>query len=69
MLGNQTAANGEILDFSAMVPKTLSKKIKVNAITIPMAKFIPIPPLRFMEETATAIMVNTNAEMGKLNFL
>jgi hypothetical protein len=68
-LGNQTAIKGEMLDFSAKVPNTLSIKIKTKAMTIPMAKLIPIPPLRFMDETATAIMVNMNAETGKLNFL
>ena len=69
MFGNHTAKKGGILDFSANVPNTLSKKIKVKAITIPIAKLIPIPPLRFIEDTATAIMVKINAEIGKLNFL
>jgi hypothetical protein len=48
---------------------TLSKKMKTNAITIPMAKLIPIPPLLVIEETATAIMVKIKAEIGKMNFL
>ena len=46
-----------------------SKKINVNATTIPIAKFTPIPPLLFIKETATAIKVKINAEIGKLNFL
>lgn len=36
---------------------------------IPIAKLIPIPPLLFIEDTATAIIVRINAEIGKLNFL
>lgn len=60
---------GGAADFSANTPKTLSKKTKAKANKIPMAKFIPIPPLRFMEETETAMMVNIKAETGMLYFL
>ena len=67
--GNQTATKGGILDFSAKVPKTLSKKTYVNAITMPMAKLTPIPPLLFMADTATAIKVRIKAVTGKLYFL
>ena len=69
MFGNQTANNGGILDFSAIVPKILSKKIYVNASTIPIARFTPIPPRRFIEETETAIIVKIKAVTGKLYFL
>lgn len=69
ILGTQTAIIGGAADFSAKTPKILSKKTKANAKTIPMARFIPIPPLRFIEETATAIIVKMNAATGILNFL
>ena len=39
------------------------------AMTIPKAKLTPIPPLRLIDETATAIMVRINTETGKLHFL
>ncbi len=67
--GNQTAINGEKVDFSAIVPKTLSKKTKTKAREIPTARFTPIPPLRLNEATATAIMVRINAETGVLHLL
>ena len=68
-LGIQTDIMGGILDFSANTPKILSKNTNEKANKIPMAKFIPIPPRRFIEETATAIMVRIKAEMGMLYFL
>jgi hypothetical protein len=68
-LGNQTANSGDILDFSAKTPKILSKNTNKKATAIPMAKFIPIPPLRFIAETETAITVKIKAEIGILNFL
>ena len=55
IFGNQTANNGGKLDFSANVPKILSKNTNEKATAIPMAKLNPIPPLRFIDETATAI--------------
>lgn len=61
--------SGEKLVFSAKTPKILSKKTKEKATAIPIAKFIPIPPLRFIAETETAIIVKINAEIGMLNFL
>ena len=57
-LGNHTAINGGKSDCSAMTPKTLSKNTKTMAIQMPTARFTPIPPLLFIDETATAIMVN-----------
>ena len=69
IFGNQTAKKGGKLDISAKVPKILSKKTNEKATAIPMAKFIPIPPLRFIEETATAIIVSINADTGILYFL
>ena len=69
ILGNQTANIGGILDFSANTPKILSKKTNAKASAIPIAKLVPIPPLRFIEETATAIIVSINAETGILYFL
>lgn len=68
-LGNQTAINGFMVDFSAKAPNILSKNTKANAIAIPIAKLIPIPPLRFIEDTESAIMVSINAETGRLYFL
>ena len=69
MLGIQTAIMGATLDFAANTPKTLSIKTKAKASKIPMVKFIPIPPRRFMEDTATAIIVKINADTGILYFL
>ncbi len=39
------------------------------AITTPKAKLTPIPPLRLIEDTATAIIVSINTDAGKLHFL
>lgn len=69
IFGVQTAKSGGAEDFSAKTPKTLSRKTKVNANRIPMAKLVPIPPRRFIEETATAITVRIKAETGMLYFL
>ena len=69
MFGNHTAINGEKVDCSAIVPKTLSKKIKIKARVIPTARFTPIPPRRFLEETATAIIVRIKADTGVLHLL
>jgi hypothetical protein len=69
VFGIQTAIKAGMLDFSAKTPKILSKNTKAKASKIPRAKFIPIPPRRFIEETATAIMVRINAETGMLYFL
>ena len=69
ILGIQTAIIGGIVDDSAITPKIFSKNTKENDKRIPIAKFIPIPPRRFIEETATAIIVNINAETGTLYFL
>ena len=68
-LGTQTAISGEIDDFSAKTPNILSKNTNENARKLPRARLIPIPPRRFIEETATAIMVKINAETGLLYFL
>ena len=38
-------------------------------ITTPKAKLTPIPPLRLIEDTATAIIVSINTDAGKLHFL
>ncbi len=64
--GNQTAISGGKSDCSAITPKILSKNTKTMAIHIPTAKLTPIPPRRFIEDTATAIMVKINTETGKL---
>ena len=69
IFGNQTANKGGKLDFSANVPKILSKNTNEKATAIPMAKLNPIPPLLFIDETATAIIVSINADTGILYFL
>ena len=69
MFGSHTATRGENADFSAITPKTLSRKTNENATAIPIARLTPIPPLRFIDETDTAIIVNINAETGTLYFL
>ena len=63
IFGNQTANNGGKLDFSATVPNILSKKTNEKATAIPMAKLSPIPPLRFIDETATAMIRGRIAEL------
>jgi hypothetical protein len=50
--------------FFSKYPKILSKKHKANANAIPI-RFIPIPPLRFIEETETAIIVKMKAEPAR----
>ena len=65
-MGSQAARAGEKFDLATKTPKILSKKMKINPRRIPKAKLTPIPPLRLKDETATAIMVNTKAEIGKL---
>ena len=67
--GIQTAIKGETDDLLAKTPKILSIKIYPKANKIPIARLIPIPPRRFIDETATAIIVKMNAETGTLNFL
>ena len=69
MFGVHTARKGETVAFSARTPKILSKNTNENANKIPTAKLTPIPPRRFIEETATAMMVKINAETGILYFL
>ena len=69
ILGNQTAIIGLKSDCSAITPNILSKNTKTIEIQIPIARLTPIPPRRFIEETATAIIVNMNTETGKLHFL
>ena len=64
--GNQAPTKGGKFDLVTKTPKILSKKIKVNPIPMPKARFTPIPPLRLKEETATAMMVNTKADKGRL---
>ena len=43
--------------------------MKRNPKLIPNAKLTPIPPLRLNEETATAINVKINDEIGILHLL
>ena len=69
MRGNQAARNGEKVDLLTITPKILSKKIKRKPKLIPNAKLTPIPPLRLKEETATAIKVKINDEIGILHLL
>jgi len=68
-IGSQAAIAGGKLDLATKTLKILSKKIKINPSKIPKARLTPIPPLRLKEETATAIMVNTKAETGRLYLL
>ena len=58
IFGAQDATKGEKSLLAAMVPNILSKKIKIIPIAIPMARLTPMPPRRFTEETATAIIVS-----------
>ena len=65
----RTTIMGEKFDCWAMTPNTLSKNTKIIAIKIPKARFTPMPPRRFIDETATAIIVKINIDTGKLHFL
>ena len=67
MRGNQAARTGEKVDLLTITPKILSKKIKRKPKLIPNAKLTPIPPLRLKDETATAINVKINDEIGILH--
>ena len=60
---------GENVDLLTITPKILSKKIKRKPKLIPNAKLTPIPPLRLKDETATAINVKINDEIGILHLL
>ena len=68
IFGSQTANKGLKSDCEASVPKILSKKTNTIAILIPIARFTPIPPRRFLEDTATAIIVKMKTDTGKLHF-
>ena len=65
--GNHTATNGGKSDWAAITPNILSKNTNTMAMQMPKAKLTPMPPRRFMEDTATAIIVNINTETGKLH--
>ncbi len=69
IFGAQEATKGEKSLLAARVPNILSKKINTIPMAIPMARLTPIPPRRFTEETATAMIVNMYAETGKLHLL
>ena len=67
--GSQAATTGGNVDLLTKTPKILSKKMKRKPKLIPKAKLTPIPPLHLKEETATAIIVSINAEIGILQRL
>ena len=67
--GSQAARKGENVDLLTITPKILSKKINKKPKVIPNARFTPIPPRLLNEDTATAIRVSINAEMGILQRL
>ena len=67
--GSQAATTGGNVDLLTKTPKILSKKMKRKPKLIPKAKLTPIPPLLLKEETATAIIVSINAEIGILQRL
>ena len=57
---------------SAPAPNTstiFKKKTYTNMSVIPMARLIPIPPLRFLEANTTAIKVKIYEDTGKLVLL
>ena len=56
-------------DCCAKTPKILSKKTYISATEIPNAKFTPVPPLLFSDETEKPIKVKINIEKGTLHFL
>ena len=69
MLGSQTAKKGEKSDCWAITLNTLSKNTNIIATTIPKARFAPVPPLLFTDDTEKAIIVKTKTEKGILHFL
>ena len=67
--GNHAAMIGENVDLATKTPRTLSKKTNKNPKVTPNAKLNPVPPLRFLEATATAINVKTKTDNGMLHRL
>ena len=65
-LGSQAPMLGFISDLDTKTEKSLSKKIKIKARIIPKARFKPIPPLFFVEATATAKIVNIKTVIGRV---
>ena len=68
-MGDQAATEAEKFDLLTKTTKILSININENPIRIPIAKFIPIPPLLLTDDTDTDIRVRTNTEIGKLYLL
>lgn len=55
---------GDILLFSETTFKASNENTKINAIEIPIARFIPSPPLFFCEESESAKNVRITIETG-----
>ena len=57
-MGDQAATAAEKFDLFTKTTKILSININENPIRIPIARFIPIPPLLLTDETDTDIKVS-----------
>lgn len=64
MLGIHTERKGLRFDFMENVVEICMKRIKLNAINIPIAMFIPMPPFLLFKEIANAIIVKITVENG-----
>ena len=68
-IGDHAATAAEKFDLFTKTTKILSININENPIRIPIARLIPIPPLRLTDDTDTDIRVRTNTDIGKLYLL
>ena len=64
MLGIHTERKGLRFDFMENVVEICINRMKLNAINMPNAMFIPIPPYLLFKEIANAIIVKITVENG-----
>ena len=65
ILGTQRATAGDNVSVCTNIWLNRMKRMYVKARAIPNARFQPIPPLRFCDESATPMIVRMNAEKGR----
>lgn len=64
MFGSQIASHGGISPVYTNIWLNLMNRMYEKLRAMPIARFHPMPPLFFLEDKATPIMVNMNAEKG-----
>lgn len=64
ILGNHMARSGVIVLFSATTFRASNENTNMKAKAIPMARFIPSPPLFFWEERDSAKKVSMTTDAG-----